>query len=365
MKPAFFALSFFLTAPLLQAEDNEMRIRNFENRLVALEESKVCCCTINPPARPYAPECWGFYTTIAPILWQAHAGGLSPVIQTKGSTEFFNTEGKSRVRNLNFDWDFGFRAGLGFNTCHDAWDLLLQWTWWCSDARLGIEIDDDDEAFYPSIGHPAQTMGQMPRQVKSNWNARLNLLDLENGRDFFVSRCLSMRPFVGLRTAWIRQKFDVDYLEIPEGPNNPLSPNPQHKIDQRLRYWGIGIRGGLNTQWCLGAGFSLFSNFSTSLLYNYYKATHEEKEEGGELFKVKNFYHLGSSITDMQIGIRFDWSTCDECFHIGLDFGWEQHYFPCQQQFITFVDDGMVGKFINNLGDLATQGYFLALRVDF
>lgn len=342
----------------LFADEDEGRLRNIENRLHSLECSQPCCL-INPPARPYPAECWGFYINIDPIIWQAHVNGTGFAVVTKKSPDFFNATGQSRVRNLNYDWDWGFRLGIGLNTTHDAWDFLLQWTRWCTDGKRNVNAEDD-QTIFPRFGHSSLLGPTSANRVSAKWEMDYNLLDLEWARSFFVSSCVSLRPFGGLRTAWIDQKeFDIDFRDLINSSFSTFD------ILQSDRFWGIGIRTGLDSSWELSHGFSLFNNFAGNLLYSYHSVHHKEKGDGNTLFDVGSFHHQGSAIFDMQIGIRFDWFSCDCCYHVGLDLGWEHHWHPGQNQFLLFVDENMPGKYVANQGDLGIQGYYLKIRFDF
>ncbi len=359
-------ITAMIASSTLLLADDEARMRNLENRLTSLECSQDRCCVINPPARPYPAECWGFYVTVDPLIWQAHVGGLPLATQTSGSTNFFNNVGSSRVKNLKFDWDWGFRIGLGVNTTHDAWDVLLQWTYWNPDGRRNFRSSSDSTNF-PHVGHPARTFNQTAGQVDGDWKMHYNVLDLENGREFYVSKFLSLRPHAGFRTLWIEQDYDVAYTELSP-TTNPVLPTNRHDIDQNDRFWGLGIRGGIDTQWGVCWGWSLFSNYAGSLLYSYHKVHHREKGDpvdANTTLRVDDFHHVGSAIFDMQIGVRWDWLSCDCCYHLGLDLGWEHHWHPGQNQFLFFVDDGMDGKFVTNQGDLGIQGFFFRARFDF
>jgi len=365
------ALSLVLGPCLLSASD-EARMRNLENRVCAIETRENCCCTINPPARPYNPDCWGLYVNVDALIWQGHIDGYDPVIQTSNSTQLQNNlgvDGTSRVKNLSFDWDWGVRLGLGFNSTHDAWDFLLQWTYWDSSASTSV-TPGEGEALYPVLNHPfINVNGAYFGSSKTNLDYTLNMLDLENAREFYVSRCLTLRPFGGLRTAWFKQELDVKNTGLaPSGLEN--NGATQVNLDATVRYWGIGIRAGLDMQWNWGCGFSFFTNAAHSLLYNYYSTKTKEQSVDASgnkvtILDVAGFFHTGSSITDLQTGIRWDWMACDDNYHLGLDIGWEHHMFPGQNRFLNFVDDGSEGKFVYQNGNFATQGYFIKVRFDF
>lgn len=361
-------MAFLAGAASLLGAD-EARMRNIENRVTSLEQTQNTCCVINPPGRPFNACSWGVIFSIDPLIWQAHVNGLDLAIETKNSTAFFNDSGTSKVRKLDFDWDWGFRLGLGLNEACDAWDTIVYWTYWKTCGSESFTAGTND-AIYPIWGHPARTFGQVPGSTSGKWNMDYNVLDLENGREFYVSKCLTLRPFAGLRTAWIKQEFDIEYSNIPVSPNNPITPATRHDVDQKDRFWGIGIRGGLDMQWGIGCGFSVFGNYAASLLYAYHSVKHNEKAFLSEdavqtLFRTDNFFHVGTAIFDMQLGLRYDWLSCSECWHVGFDLGWEHHFHPGQNQFMKFVDDGMSGKLVANGGDLGIMGFFFKLRLDF
>jgi hypothetical protein len=246
--------------------------------------------------------------------------------------------------------------GLGVNTTHDAWDLLLQWTHWSTDASRDIAHNTN----FSHFGHPEELGGLSAERIESSWKLSYDLLDLECARPFWVSSCIALRPFGGLRAAWIDQReFDIDL----ENLSPPLFSH--YRIQQSDRFFGIGIRSGLDIQWGVGWGFSFFNNFSANLLYSFHSVKHKEKGNDELLFNVEDFFHVGSAIYDMQIGLRYDWIAEGCCWHLGVDLGWELHLFPGQNQFLLFVDDAMPAKFVSNQGDLGVQGYFLKLRYDF
>lgn len=368
------ALSLIAGSSLLNASAccEDMYMRNLENRISALECQNVCCSVINPPARPFAQDCWGFYVAIDPLLWQAHENGLPIGVKTD-APPFFNSSGESKIKQVSFHWAWGFRLMGGFNFAYDGWDTALSWTFWRPDGSKHFSAGQN-EAVYPSEGHPAllggtttNPTGTTATHAGSHWKLALSLLDLELGREFFVSKYLVLRPFAGLRNAWIKQKFRNNYTGLG---NNPLAPDTGHSLKQKTDFWGLGILGGVDTEWFLGCGWGIFANFSGSLLHGFIKADYDEYTGHPDRTKAiltrnDDFYHIGRAISDAQLGVRYDWVSCDECFHFGAELGWEQHMFWGQNQFIHFVDNRMPGKLIVNQGDLTTQGFFARVRVDF
>ena len=336
------------------------------HQVMSYEKGYECCYATLPSARMYPEDCWGVIISVDALLWQGHIGGAGIAIETKNTTDFFNAVSQSRVRNLDFDWDWGVRVGLGLNGACDSWETMLVWTYWDTDASRTL-TSDETNTNYPTWGHPARTFNQRAGSGKGKWKMEYNILDLENGKHFFVSRCLSLKPHAGLRTTWINQKdYDITYTDLSP-QTNPVTTT-FHSITQQDRSWGIGIRGGLDMQWTLGCGLSLFSNYAGSLLYSYHSVKHQEKGSEGDSatpFKVRNFFHVGNAIFDAQLGFRYQMGFCDCCYIFTVDLGWEHHWHPGQNQFMLFVDDGMSGKFVQNQGDLGIMGAFLRVRFEF
>jgi hypothetical protein len=136
-------------------------------------------------------------------------------------------------------------------------------------------------------------------------------------------------------------------------------------------FWGIGLRFGLETQWGIGCGWSVFGDASASLLYGYFKITHTESDVlsdttvNSPLFSASNFYHVDRFIADFIAGLRYDYMFCDERYHLGFQVGWEHHMFFGQNQFPKFIGVTSPGLFVANQGDLSLQGVSAQVRFDF
>ena len=112
----------------------------------------------------------------------------------------------SKKSNPTFALDFG--SDFGGNMSYDEWDILLAWTWFQSHARGNTQK--------PALtlwGHPqvADNGTNGASSSRAKWSLHYNLIDLEMGRAFWVGKQSSLRPFFGLRGAWIDQHFDIHY----------------------------------------------------------------------------------------------------------------------------------------------------------
>ena len=362
MWPVVFTSLVALTGGIEAANgSNDAQMRNLENRVSALERSKSGTGgMINPSGRPAVKDGWGVFVTADALLWQPHENGLEYATKVEGAN-FSGAE--SKEKSLDWDWDWGFRVGLGYNMEHDQWDLYLNWTWLHGTADNHVHADSG-EVILPRWASPGSVGAATATSAKSHWKLRLNVLDLELGREFYVSKWVTLRPHMGLRTAWIRQKYDVDYRGLTV---NGVSRD----VDMKNKYWGLGVRGGLNTDWGLGGGVSIYGNAAVSILYGFFSVDKDESLQltsGADFNKIvdlDDFYHVSRAITDLQLGLRYDYMFCDDRYHFGIQLGWEHHMFFGQNQFILNVDDVATGVTVANQGDLTIQGWTLNVRFDF
>jgi hypothetical protein len=128
-------------------------------------------------------------------------------------------------------------------------------------------------------------------------------------------------------------------------------------------YAHLGIRGGVDIQWGLNSCISLFSSYAANLMYAYHSI--DDKQIASQSRELGSFYHVGMAIHDMQLGLRYDWISCECNYHFGFDLGWELHFHPGQNQVLNFASETMVGKFFANQGDLGIQGLYARARFDF
>lgn len=359
MWPAL-AISLVALTSFANAVD-DMQMRNIENRVSALEQRRGANGMINPPARPVVKDGVDLWIQAEALYMHATEDGMDFAIENNSAVAYQS----GRVKNAHYDWDWGFRLGLGYNMAHDGWDLLLNWTWFHSHEHHDEEAGTG-EFLFGTRSDPGPT-GQgnfQATEADEHHHLHLNLLDLEMGREFFVSKWLTVRPHVGLRAGWIHRNFEVEY----EG-GTTLGTN-ELEDEFHNRYRGIGLRSGFDTQWGLGSGWSIFGQMAFSLLYGRHHLHAEEELEaitGAETPQenVRSRYTMVRTMADFALGLRWDHLFYDDRYRIRLQLGWEEHVLFGFNRDIDFVDDVVRGKFTSNRGDLAFSGVSLQARFDF
>jgi len=372
MKHIVFATTL-LTASLggvhyLQADVSDAQVRSLENRVSALEQRKGANSMICPPGRPQVRDGADLFINADWLIWQARENGTSYAVKTKAEQPATSALYNSNTQNLHFNWDFGFRFGIGFNLPHDGWDLVTNWTWFQDKAKGNVSAKDGNvystNAF--PLAAPTVTGFESSNAVL---RLKLNMIDLDLGREFFVSKWMTLRPFIGLRTAWIYQKFQTHYNLFPRDYSTHVA-NVYSKANNN--YWGLGLHSGLNTQWGLGSGFSFFGNAALSIINGFFQVKDYQTKNltaGGHSDFISNYnsFRAGRVIAELATGLRWETMFANDGCHFQIQGGWEQLMFFGQNQFAHFLsgDSSGAGNYFANQGDLSIQGWTLSVRFDF
>ncbi len=360
------AASFVALTSFTHATTDSAQMRNLENRINALEQRKGANGMINPPGRPQVRDGVNLFFIGELLCWNAHENGLPVAVVNRGSSSNLSN---SKAKTIHSDWDLGLRVGIGYNTPHDGWDLDLTWVRLHTEGSEHIHSHSNRYVF-PSRVHPSDLIASSSAAKKghSHWKLHFNQLDLDLGREFFVSKWLTLRPHFGLRTDWIHQTWKSTFRNF----SGTATPN-KVKVSYRDHWWGIGLQGGLDTQWGLGCGWSLFANMAGGIIYGIHDLDFKDKDSpaqlntttSGTFANLDNGYRIAHPVMDGMLGVRYDHMFCNDRFHLGLEIGWEHHIYFSQNQFPVFTSDDSRGTLVSNQGDLTFQGWTVAARFDF
>ena len=260
------------------------------------------------------------------------------------------------------------------------------WTWFKGNANSHIESEaDDNTAIVPLWSGFASEFGGplYATDMETHWKVELNLVDVELGRQYWVSKYLTMRPFVGVRFASIKQDYR---LKIKGGTWTPVTTgllplNDEVRLDNDFR--GAGLRSGLDTIWHLGCGWGIYGDFAFNIVYGKFSFDHDEtnRQAAGSHLKAKVVdasysFRASRAMFDLGLGIQWAGMFCDCQYGFLISLGWEHHLFMDQNQMwrvvrigdsATAVQPNNTGEnvFHQRRGDLDTQGVTLRVKFDF
>ena len=325
-------------------------------------------------ARPEVKDGVDLFLTGDLLIWKTQIDGLSyaseyTIEANNDQTSLQLLNGKTN--NPHFNYQYGFKAALGCNLSHDGWDAILSWTWFRDESKSHAQAKDN-YALFPSLLMSAFNVGSFlttASEADFKWDLHFDMLDLEMGREFYAGKWLALRPFFGLRSAWIDQNNKAMYygISILTEPPSTFTYADTKMIND---FWGFGPRIGLNGEWQFGSGWSLYGNAGLSLLYGYFHI-HEKTISvdstavTSELFNTGNSFHSIKPAIDLEVGLQWDYMFFHDSFHLGLHAGWQQQLFFSQNQIMHYSNLFQPSQFFQNQGDLGFQGWSIGARFDF
>lgn len=314
---------------------------------------------VTPNAGPCVSCGADVFITAEFLYWTVRQDNMEFALTSESlENPFSSLDGIRRGKYFHADGKMepGFKVGLGMMFDCDGWDLYANYTWLRTERRKTV-TPPDNLLLFLSVGNISFEDAEV-LSAKSKWKHYFNVIDLELGRNFFVSQCLHLRPHFGLKGTWQDQKWDVNSSFLDSEEQTVLQVQ-----DLNLDYWGIGVRAGLDSAWHFTRCFSLVGEVAASVLWQRFEAKLFGYQQLSEtsfflLANLKNESHSLRSVIETFLGLRWeDWFCCDE-YHYWIDAGWELQWWGDQNRLQKNV-------LILNGGDMGLQGFTLRVRFDF
>lgn len=339
------------------ATDSNCNKCNKDNSSCACSSSSLCspcetacgCCECTPKPSCLPPcdagynspyrmgVCWDFNLTASFIYWQAIEDGLETGTSISGSMG-------ENVSWLNSEFNFnpGFKVGLGMNFDWDNWDFLIEYTWLHTSETTGNH-ESEILAAYIATTLPGDTLDSV-------WNFCFDMLDFNIGRPCYVGRFLIFRPHFGGKAFWLDQKFNqtlsFDELELFKGENSSSA-------------WAIGARAGLQTRWDFYCGFYMFGNGAYSLMYTQIDSLKASVSEDIGCVSQSGKKTFTPS-AELALGLGWgDFIDCNSRWYLNLTLGYEFLAFWDQNHWRNFYSTNTVDN------NLYLQGLTIGVRLDF
>ncbi|MBS0653731.1 MAG: hypothetical protein JSR39_09460 [Verrucomicrobia bacterium] len=299
----------------------------------------------------------GFFFFADPVYWQAHEDGLAYVTESNSSTTLAP---HSKAENLHFDWDFGFEVGFGYRIPHDLWSFSLELKHIHTNAH-GHKTAGEGKALFPLWKLPDAQDPSFAHEAKAHWRLHLGLLDLIMKKDWRPSKTCIIAPVLGLRSAWIRQKYNLFYL------GGSLLPDREEQFSMKNKFWGIGPSIGMRSSWEFAHRWSVFGDIMASILYGEFYLHQAEwaLPSKSKILGIHEIFRSSVTTSDLTLGVRWETEWKGTLKKLSLELAWDQIFLYAQNQFIRFTDPSALGIFASNQGDLSLQGYHIGARFDF
>ncbi len=299
----------------------------------------------------------GFFFFADPVCWQAQEDGLAYATESDSSTSLAP---HSKVENVHFDWDFGFEAGLGYRVLPDLWSFSLELKHIHTNAH-SHKIASDGNVLFPLWKLSKTLDSSFVHEAKAHWRLHLGLLDFIMKKDWRPTKSCIFAPIIGVRSAWIRQKYNLCYLSISSFRDE------EERFSMKNKFWGIGPSIGIRSSWEFIRYWSLFGDFLVSFLYGefYLHQAGWELPRKSKILRIRETFHSNVATSDITLGIRWECQWRRTLKKLSLELAWDQVFLCVQNQFIRFLDPSALGAFVSNQGDLSLRGYHIGAQFDF
>jgi hypothetical protein len=291
---------------------------------------------ITPPVGPKVNDA-NFFFTADFIYWKTIRDGYVYAVSgiaNVGSDSLSPADPPKRGKSKKpgFDFQPGFKVGAGLKLGHDGWDLYANYTWLNPDTVKSSISDPTGHMLGnadPYFGYT--TLSKATSHFKQNFN----VVDLELGRNFFLSKFLTLRPYFGLKSAWIDEKLRVGYIVFNDrtnginGNNEELLSGQITNLNQKLKLdsWGIGIRGGILPVWYFIKDFGLYGNLALSAMWtsfqNHIKTTYSGTISGTSEDTTRSSHGV-TPVIELGLGLIYMTTFSNDTYGFSLSGGWEE-----------------------------------------
>lgn len=316
------------------------------------------------------------------LIWQSKMWGFEfagkSFDPTNAGTASLSLKEKAFVPD--FAWRPGCKVDLGYDFGFDGWDLDSRWTFYKGEdtslkKSFGSQIAPPGMGVVPLWFYPFYNLIS-PNQIRfskgtMSWRHYFNSIDLEMGRSSLLNERLSMRLFAGLKGAWIRQHYRVDYENGTEIA--AIIPGIDGTVSYELlesaaafknETWGGGPRAGFDSKWKILWGVSLIADASFSLLFSKI-ATHRDQndlnlntalgiQQPFHMYMTTNSHQL-KPVAEAKLGL--DWESCIFTKSIiEVTVAYELQYWWAQNELRRNYSHAAPGDMFPMRGDLQMHG---------
>lgn len=312
------------------------------------------CPTIAPPTS--CEQCWrGPYFSIDWLFWETRQGGMQ--YATEYSGPLFGDMLQAQAVSLDFGWTAGWRVGAGYDSPFDNWDFRFDFSRICPKTKSHVVSD----AIFPYLmyqGNINALATTVVHEASAKWEISFNTWDFEFGRKILTSDHFDFRPHIGLKGAWIDQKASVDYF------GGPAAPAGRYDIDLKNEFHGFGLRGGLDSTWRIGYGFSISGNLAGALLWGSFHVKQSQTLLDQPSIDLSDKFKDMKPMMEASLGLSWDRRYYCDRFLIGIDAALETQYWWGQNIYDRFAS-AQLPTSVKTVYDLGFFGLTLGIRFGF
>ncbi len=258
----------------------------------------------------------------------------------------------------HFKFQPGLKVGTGMDLYHDGWDVYTEYTWlYQPDLKnSGNSLTPGYSSLITPFAQGAEE-GILSSIAILNTSALrkslFNILDAEVGRNFFISKRLTLRPNIGIKGASLFERTKITYTG--RGPINSAAATLRQNLS------GLGIKAGIDTLWHIIPSFGFYGNLSITALWGSFHNTFINKFTLNGDFSSRSYYRNTQDILpviEAGLGLSYMVWFKQNQYQFYTKAGWEE-------QIWIGYNKNIVNGMSSSCGSLTLQGLTWKLGLAF
>ncbi|WP_207394921.1 Lpg1974 family pore-forming outer membrane protein [Bremerella alba] len=300
-------------------------------------------------------------------LTEGSAENWAQVITPKGTGSLAGT---AQLVDAPFGWNAGIRAGVERAWPEQGSGVRLSYTYFSTQAtnHAAGEVYSAFLGNFFADNPDGSSFGPKYRSADLDWNVQFHTIDLEIHRTFMISPALTLRPFVGVKSAIIRQDIDSRwYSPIDSSSHDYQFNSAAETLTQD--FWGIGPSIGVNALIPLSMtpthSLQAYVTPSAALMYGNWNFSEVYRTDGPTSTTIPtpsnieiNSDPIHGAATMLRLALGAQWEQPGERVTTRVRLGYEAQVWLNQMQFYSYN----MGR-LNNL--MSLQGGVLEVGFSF
>lgn len=300
------------------------------------------------------------------LYWTSQLDGLELAFKT--TLPLTNTT--AHIIDQPFEWDAGFRVGLGYYFKWRDWGVVLEWTRYRTDSHRSLDDNGGNDLMFSLWGRPGPTDLLRVRNISGHWDFDYDVLDLVLHPGAFRYKYFSFQPEFGLRGAWL----DFDYTIRTQTDDLTNNQTIIQHFPYSQDFHAIGIVGALNMKWMMGWGFNIYGKLLGSTLYGHYTTDQGGSTTVGNMTNTSTLidkYWRVRTALNYTIGLEWERFFANNGVRLDIHVGWElQSWKDFNQLFqgeteVINVNTNAEIRADHVNGDLGLSGLTAGVRLEF
>ena len=372
MKNLFFAAAMI---PMIYgaAQDSDDQIRDLQAQIQEIRvmaESKQIGAK-SPAGYPKIEDAVGLRFEIGGLYQNAVLGGTEYAyiaITDDPDSDLGNYHAEMFQPEAKMSW--GVNGAISYYCQQYGYELKLRNSYYDLSTESHIERTSGNY-IYPLNYLNDELIEVYAQTGSSNLNVTYDLLGLELQKSFYVNRYFSIDAIGGVLASWTWFTHDIQFEELFFEGEYADSDWFLNRHDHSS-WFGVGPELGLNLNFMLGEGFSIFFNNTGALMYGNFDVEFRQdsfflngEQEVAPQTRVKASDHRIMPYVQSFMGLAYEFYAGKDKNFLKIRAGYNTQYFINANTMIRYDGDDVSHVYYRLSENLQTQGLLFDLAWSF